>query len=119
MDPVPIGLVGHPVKESFQNRSVSGRGGHVRTPPGREQDKRVVDQPSLARSWGSGVERMELAGHEARAPKASVNLVRQLLFDASDIILVENLGGQTGDFTRLIRMEKATQCHGDMTGIPV
>jgi len=61
--------------------------------PRREQGERVVDQLSLMRGGRSGVERGVLADHGIGAPKTGLNLVRQPPFDASDIIVVKDLGG--------------------------
>jgi hypothetical protein len=87
MDPVPVGSCGHLIEVGFQNGPVGGRGGDVRTPPGCEQGERVVDQPALVLGRRAGVECVVLADHNVRALKAGLNLVRQPLFDASDIIL--------------------------------
>ena len=91
----------------------------VRRPPWREHGERLVDQPSFVLGRGSCAERGLIAHKEVRALKAGLELLGQPTSDAPYIILAKMLWGQTGDVARLIRVEEAAQCHGDMTGIAV
>jgi hypothetical protein len=119
MDPLPVGSYGIPSEVCFQNGHGRGRREDVRTPPGCEQGERSVDQLSFVLGRGSCAKRGLISSKEVRALKAALDLVRQPPFNAPDIVMIKDLRGQVGDVPRLIAVEEAAQCDGDMTGIAV
>ena len=56
---------------------------------------------------------------DVRALKAGLELKSQPPFDATDIMVVKDLGGQISDVAWLIPVEEAPQRHGNVTSIAV
>src|SRR4051794_2507376 len=109
MDPLPVRAFGNPIKMGFQKASVGGRSGNVGSSPRRKQCQRIVDQLSFVCSRRARAQRVVRVDHDARALKTGLKLEAQPTFDATDVMMVEDLGGQLGDVARLIPVEEATQ----------
>ena len=67
----------------------------------------------------AGAQPVVLVDQDVRALKTGLELESQPPFDATDIMMVKDLGGQISDVAWLIPVEEATERHGNMTGIAV
>ena len=82
----------------------------MRRSPRRKQRQRLVDHLAFVLARRAGAQPMVHVEPDVRARKAGLELERQPPFDATDIMMVEDLGGQISDVARLIPVEETTQC---------
>lgn len=81
--------------------------------------QRVVDQLSFVLGRRAVAECAVIAFKDVRALKAGSEPECQPTLHAPDVVMVKEIWGQTGDFSRAIPVQEAAQCHSNMTGIAV